>query len=277
MSYTYTSFQQALALEMIIPNALSTAPGAGINDPNFQGILPTIVDYAENRCYRELDLLNAETQQWFQMVPYQRGQSYAFANAIFSNPNPTQQILIVNRVTIQPPNAPVPPLTPGAQPTTGGQPALPTTVDYMDAVYNGVFPEPGPFGVPERFALRDDQTIIFGPAPDDAYYFDIHGSCRPVPLYSAINPDTGLSDGGQMTFLTAWLPDLFLAAAMVSAAGYRHNFGAQSDDPRMAVSWEAQFQTLLPSAKNEEMQKKFLGWGMMSSRNAPSAPPAPPG
>jgi hypothetical protein len=28
------------------------------------------------------------------------------------------------------------------------------------------------------------------------------------------------------------LPDLFLAAAMVAASGYRHNFGAQSDDPR---------------------------------------------
>jgi hypothetical protein len=265
MSYTYKSFQTALALEMIVPNA-------NVNDPNFIAILPTIIDYAEQRCYRELDLLNAEARQWFVMTPYHRTQSFSVGAVIYSTPAPAQQILIVDRVRIEPTNSVVPP-NPTAQPTTGGEPAIPATVDYIDAVYSGLFPNPGPFGRPTVFAPLSDQALIFGPAPDQAYAFRIHGKCRPVPLYSAAP-----ADGTQTTFLTQVLPDLFLAAAMISASGYRHNFGAQADDPRMAISWESQFNELLGSAKTEENRKKFLGWGMMSSYNPPPLPaPAPAG
>jgi hypothetical protein len=268
MPYTYDSFQTALALEMVVPNA-------NVNDPNFILILPTIIDYAEQRCYRELDLLTAEARQWFAMVPFQREQIFPVADAVLSLPPQTaaQQILIVERVKIWPSATPTtPPIGP---PLLGGEPALPTTVDYLDAVYSGLYPNPGPLGRPVRFALIDDQTIAFGPMPDQAYLFEIQGSARPVPLYNA--PP---ADGTQTTFLTSVLPDLFLAAAMVAASGYRHNFGAQSDDPRMAVSWEGQYNELLGSAKNEETRKRFLGWGMMSSYSSPPTPapaPAPAG
>ena len=265
MSYTYLTFQTALALEMVVPNA-------NTKDPNFVAILPTIIDYAEQRCYRELDLLHAETVQWFAMTPYQRAQSFAVGGAVASNPAPAQQILIPERVTIAPSTSnPGAPIVPGVPPTTGGEPALPTTVDYIDAVYSGIFPSPGPFGRPERFAPLNDQALIFGPAPDQAYFFMIQGKCRPVPLYSAAP-----ADGTQTTFLTSVLPDLFLACAMVSASGYRHNFGAQADDPRMAVSWESQYQELLGSAKNEETRKRFLGFAMLSSYSSiQAAQPAP--
>src|SRR5215467_2605936 len=158
MSYTYDSFQTALALEMVVPNA-------NVNDPNFVAILPTIIDYAEQRCYRELDCLHAETQQWFPMVPYQRAQSFDADSAIFANPQPAQQVLIIERVTIEPVNA-VPGVASTGPPTVGGEPALPATVDYMDAVYSGLFPNPGPLGRPIRFAPLSDELIIFGPTPD---------------------------------------------------------------------------------------------------------------
>jgi hypothetical protein len=262
MSYTYESFQLALASEMVVPNN-------NVNDPNFVLILPTIIDYAEQRCYRELDCLHAETQQWFAMTAYQRAQSFLAMDATSANPFPAQQILIVERVSIQPVGAA--PHLPGTPPTFGGEPAVPVTVDYLDAVYSGQFPNPGPFGRPVNFAPLTDQILAFGPAPDQPYYFVVHGKCRPVPLYSAAP-----GDGTQTTFLTSILPDLFLAAAMVSASGYRHNFGAQSDDPRMAVSWEGQYNELLGSAKNEETRKRFLGWNQMSSYSASqAAQPAP--
>lgn len=262
MSYTYTSFQKALALEMIVPNA-------NVNDPNFILILPTIVDYAEQRCYRELDVLNAETQQHFAMTPFQRVQSFAASSAISASPAPAQQILMVSRITIEPVGST--PSPPGVAPTTGGEPALPSTVDYLDAVYTGLFPNPGPFGRPIRFAPINDTMLAFGPTPDQAYVFSMHGKCRPVPLYSAAP-----ADGTQTTFLTTVLPDLFLAAAMIAASGYRHNFGAQADDPKMAMSWETQYQTLLGSAKGEETRKRFLGWNQMSSYGAPVQLPGPP-
>jgi hypothetical protein len=262
MSYTYQSFQFALASEMVVPNN-------NVNDPNFVLILPTIIDYAEQRCYRELDCLHAETQQWFPMTAYQRAQSFLASGATSANPSPAQQILIVERVSIQPVGAA--PHQPGVAPTFGGEPAVPVTVDYLDAVYSGQFPNPGPFGRPVKFAPLTDQVLAFGPAPDQAYYFVVHGKCRPVPLYNAAP-----GDGTQTTFLTSILPDLFLAAAMVSASGYRHNFGSQSDDPRMAVSWEGQYNELLGSAKNEETRKRFLGWNQMSSYSASqAAQPAP--
>ncbi len=264
MPYTYASFQAALALEMIIPNA-------NVLDPNFIAILPTIIDYAEQRCYRELDCIHAEVSQHFPMTAYVRSQSFAVANAIMP-PAGAQQILLPERVLILPPTwAPTPSPT-GAPPTTGYQTALPATIDFIDEVFAGVFPAPGPFGVPRYFALRDDVTLTFGPGPDQTYFFQIQGKARPIPLYQA--PP---ADGTQTTFLTTVLPDLFLAAAMVSAAGYRHNFGSQSDDPKMAVSWEAQYNELLGSAKNEETRKRFLGWSGMASYSQPpqAAPTAP--
>ena len=264
MSYTYASFQAALASEMVVPNN-------NVNDANFVLILPTIIDYAEQRCYRELNLLNAEARQWFAMTPYQRAQTFPVANSIVSIPPQAQQILVVERVKIWPPNE-VPAFPMVGPPVFGGEPALPTTVDYLDAVYSGLYPNPGPMGRPLRFAMIDDQTIAFGPMPDQPYLFEIHGSARPVALYLAAP-----ADGTQTTFLTSILPDLFLAAAMVSASGYRHNFGAQADDPKMAMSWEQQYQTLLGSAKSEEVRKRFLGWGPdMSSYPAPPMP-GPPG
>lgn len=263
MPYTYATFQTALALEMIVPNA-------NVSDPNFVAILPTIVDYAEQRCYRELDLLTAEARQWFVMTPYQRAQSFTANLAVYSTPTPAQQILTVDRVRIEPPNTVLPPVI-GQPWTTGGEPIVPSTVDYIDAVYSGLYPNPGPYARPMKFALLDDQTIIFGPTPDQAYYMFIHGEARPVPLYLAAP-----ADGTQTTFLTQVLPDLFLAAAMISAMGYRHNFGAQADDPRSAVSWEQQFQELLTSAKNEETRKRFLGYANMSAYTAmTAAQPAP--
>jgi hypothetical protein len=262
MSYTYASFQTALASEMVVPNN-------NVNDPNFVLILPTIIDYAEQRCYRELDCLHAETIQWFTMTAYDRAQQFLASNAVFANPAPAQQILIVERVIIQPVGAT--PNAPGVAPTTGGEPALPATVDYLDAVYSGLFPNPGPVGRPVKFAPLTDTVLAFGPMPDQPYFFVVHGKCRPVPLYNAL--PTG---GTATTFLTTVLPDLFLAAAMVAASGYRHNFGAQSDDPRMAVSWEGQYNELLGSAKNEETRKRFLGWNQLSSYSASqAAQPAP--
>ena len=47
MSYTYATYTAALAELMVMPST----------DPNFVAIEPSIIDYAEQRIYRELDLL----------------------------------------------------------------------------------------------------------------------------------------------------------------------------------------------------------------------------
>jgi hypothetical protein len=54
--YTYTTFQNALAIEMAVPNNDPT-------DAQFVAILQTLIDQAEQRCYRDLDLLYATSTQ----------------------------------------------------------------------------------------------------------------------------------------------------------------------------------------------------------------------
>ena len=100
---------------------------------------------------------------------------------------------------------------------------------------------------PKDFARIDDLNLLVGPAADQAYTAEIAATIRPAPI-SATNPTT---------FLSSYLSDLLFAAVMISAAGYMREFGSQADDPKMAVSWESQFQEKLASAKKEELRKSY--------------------
>jgi hypothetical protein len=245
MSYTYDSFQSALAQMMAIPNANTASP-------NFVAILPTIIDYAEQRCYRDLDLLNATLTIDSALTPLTRLQSLAPVP-----PSTSLPILILENFNLVL--------------DTGERIQLyPTSREWIDSIYGG----PQSAGMPQFYGMVDDQDIVLGPWPDLAYDCEFVGKFRPTPLY-----DAAPQDGTQTTYLTSVLPDLFLAAAMVSAAGYQKNFGAQSDDPKMAMAWETQYQTLLMPAKIEEMRKKQHGWMALTSQSSPppTSPPPPPG
>lgn len=117
-------------------------------------------------------------------------------------------------------------------------------------------------------------SIIVAPTPDAAYPVEFTGTIRPAPL-SAENPTT---------FLTEYLPDLFVTAAMIWAAGaYLRNFGSQADNPQQAVSWKQLYAEQKAGAAVEEARKKAQGRGWTSFPAAPIAQPprprtpAPPG
>jgi hypothetical protein len=97
------------------------------------------------------------------------------------------------------------------------------------------------------YYMKDQWTIILGPAPSAPYNIEILGTIRPVPL----------SPTNSQTFLTQYLPDLFTAASMVFMSGYQRDFGSQSDNPQQAQSWENQYQLLFKSANAEEMRKRY--------------------
>jgi len=115
------------------------------------------------------------------------------------------------------------------------------------------------------FAPVTDQLFMVGPAPDSSYAAEVVGTIRPTPL-SATNT---------ATFLTSYLSDLFLAAAMCSAAGYMRSYGSQADDPKLAVSWEAQYAQRLMSAKGEELRRKFASGDWTSESTLPPQASAP--
>ena len=226
MSMTYATYVAQVANIMAVDPATT----------QFQTMLPGMIDYAEQRIYRELDLLNT--------VSRNDTSSFTVSNRNFTLPTTANG----NYITVQGINV----ITPaGFAADSGTRNALqPTTRDYLDTVWNSVTGS----ALPQYFAMIDQFNIIVGPWPNAAYQVEVIGTIRPNPL----------SASNSTTFLTQYLPDLFLAGSMIFATGYQRDFGSQADNPAQAVSWEGQYEKLFASANAEEMRKKFAGPGWTS-------------
>jgi hypothetical protein len=224
MSYTYATFKTALANEI----ALSSE-----NDAQFVALLPTFIDYSEQRCYRELDLLATSVLTTGAVTAN---------NRLFTLPTSSGHVLEVEGINI-------------FDASSVRHPVLPATRDVIDTFWPSDT-APSVLAIPKHFARTDDTRVMFGPSPGSAWSVEVWCTVRPDPL----------SASNTTTFLSQYLSDLFFSGAMISASGYMRNFGAQADDPKMALSWESLFQTQLASANKEEMKKKYIG--------TYSAPPA---
>lgn len=234
MSYTYTQYIAAIANEAVITPT----------DPNFVAFIPTLIDQAEQRCYRELDLLSTIV----------RDQSSALtANSRnFTLPSGQGRFVTTQGFNV---------FTPVSTTTTRNQ-LVPTTRDYIDNVWPSETAPTTP-SIPSVFGMITDQTIIVGPAPDAAYTVEVIGTIRPAPL----------SVTNTTTFLSLYLPDLFFAAGMIAMVGFQQNFGSQSDNPQMSVSWQSQYDKYLASALVEELRKKWQSVSWSSQSPSPIATP----
>jgi hypothetical protein len=213
-------------------------------DPNFVIALPNIIDDAEQRLYRELDLLSTVTRDTGAFTANNRNFTLPTASGVF---------VVVEQMNV---------ITPSSvtDPDLGTRvPMLPTSREYLDIVY----PSVAGAGVPSLFAPINQEDWIVGAWPDEAYTVEVVGTIRPAPL----------SSENQTTFLSEYLPDVFLAAALVMSAGYQKNFTSMGDDPKSAVSWESHVAILLESAKVEEIRKKFGSQGWSSKSPDPIATP----
>lgn len=231
--YTFSTYSAALA----------TLMSTDVAQTDFVAIRPSIIDYAEQRIYRELDLFATNVSD--------TSATLTANNRSLTIPTSIGTFIVIGNINV---------LTPvGATPTNGTRnPVQPTSRDVIDFLYpNGTTAT----GVPTLFAMVDPGTAIFGPPPDAAYPVEVVGTQRPTPL-SVSNPTT---------ILTTYLPDLFMAASMVFASGFMRNFGSQGDDPKMAQSWEGQYQLLKASAQTEQQRQNFASWGWTSETPSPSA------
>ena len=234
MSLTYSTYVTELSTMLVIPST----------NTDFQNILPGCIDYAEQRLYRELNLLAT--------VIRDASQALTPSSRDFTLPTAQGAFIVVNGI-----NA----ITPaGSTPANGTRNRLvPLSLDTLDTIW----PSSVGSGLPTGFAMVTQTSIVVGPWPDAAYAMEVVGTTRPTPL-SATNT---------VTFLSANLPDLFLAASMVFMSGYSKNFGAQSDDPQMGTSWESQYQLLKASADTEEARKRFMGSAWSSLTQSDQAQP----
>lgn len=212
-------------------------------NPAFLTILPQMITYAENRIYRDLDFL-------FTSV----------ANTNYSTSTTTRNVVVPQGTFVVPEQINI--ITPAGttDPDQGNRiPLLPTTKEYLDAVWGNSQTK----GVPVLFAPFDDYTFLLGPYPDAVYTCEIVGTIRP----------DSMSANNKTTFISLYLPDLFIMASMIYVSGYQRNFGRANDDPQMAVTYESQYQALLASAKDEENRKKFEAAAWSSQSRSTSATP----
>lgn len=175
---------------------LSDALALDKSDYNFVVEIPAIIDYAEQRIYRELDLLAT-------LITTSSGTTSANVRD-FSLPGTFITVQNVNIVT--PANTTVDLGT--------RNPLMPVSIAVMDLLWPS---NVSATGIPSLFAMRDNATLILGPTPDDTYYVQVRGTQRPTPL-SSTNPTT---------ILTTYIPDVFLAAAAVYATKYDDKAEAQ--------------------------------------------------
>lgn len=232
---TYNTFTTALANFLVIP----------VTDANFVSAITNIIDDAEQRMYRDLDLLSTRVRVTGPLVANNRN---------FSIPTSSSgDVTVIEQMNV---------ITPAGQtnPDLGTRvPMVPVSKEYLDAIW----PSASPAGVPTLFAPISQQNWIVGQWPDAAYTIEVVCTVRPQSL-SAVN---------QQTFLSVYLPDLFLSVGLSIGAGYLKDYGAATDDPQSGMSWEKKYTTQLKSATSEEARKKFQaqGWGSLST--GPEATP----
>lgn len=231
--YNYATYVNQIALLAVVDPA----------DPNFVSNIPSMIEYAELRILRDLDLLvvSGSIEGYFLTVG-SRQITIPMGTMVVS-----EQINVITPYPVSDPEL-------GAR-----NPMTPTTKEYLDMVYG----DSSVTGLPEYYVPFNDNLFLVGPFPDVNYYVEIIGTVRPPPL-SVSNPTT---------FISQYLPDLFTMASMVYISGYQRNFGRQSDDPQMAQSYEQQYKTLLEGAVKEEVRKKYESVGWSSMDPSPLATP----
>jgi hypothetical protein len=231
---TYSQYVTEIATLAVVPT----------DDPNFVEILPQMITYAENRIYRDLDLLETVT---------------AISSYATTVNGRTVTFPIADFITVQEVNVITP--TGTTIPNNGTRvPLLPATKEWMNYVY----PSNASAAVPNYFAMFDQNTIILGPWPNAIYTVEVVGTFRP----------DSLSSTNTSTFVSLYLPDLLIMASMIYISAFQRNFvSAAANDPQMPVNYETQYQTLLKGAMVEEARKKFQSAGWTSMSPAPVASP----
>ena len=236
MSLTYATFTTSLANFLVIP----------ITDPNYAQALPNIIDDAEQKIYRDMQLQNTIFRD--SSVALMAGNRN-FTEATSAN----GPFVVTQELNV---------ITPAGttNPELGTRNALlPATKEMLDFLY----PNATGSGVPVYFAPINQNTFVVGPWPDQGYTVEVVGTQRPAAL----------SASNTTTLLSVYLPDLFLNAALVVSAGYQLNFSAAADNPEAGVNWLSEYNRALKSAQTEEFMKAFSAQGWSAANPNPVASP----
>jgi len=239
---TYNDYITQVSTMSVVPlDPTQTSPVA-TTDPNFEAIVPSMISYAEDRIQRDLDFLSTQTSIVYTSGPGGASPLIFGSSSVFSIP-------LSSFITIQTLQISV-----AGTSTDYSPPLVPTSKEFIQNVYGY---NSSVQGMPQYFAMYGaDGTsplnwqILLGPTPDQAYDPLVTGTIRFTPMDST-------NGGTNTTFISTYLPEIFIMASMIYISAYQRNFGRQSDDPAMAQSYESQYQALIKGATVEEFRKKF--------------------
>lgn len=241
MAINYTTYVSEIATITAITS------GVLVNgDNNFGGIMPAIIDYAEGRIYRDLDLPAVRVTD----------TSVTCSSGIRTIALSTTQgtLLVIEALNLF--------SSAGTTSSNGTRiPVVPASIAVIDTVYPSA--TSSNTGLPEFFARVTDTEIMFGPTPNGPYGTEVIATIRPNPLSAA----------NSSTWLTQNVPEIMIAASMIIAAGYMRDFGAQSDNPQMAQSWETQYKALLAAQGVDTLRMKFKADAWTAQQPSPLAQP----
>lgn len=240
----YSQYVTRLGELLVVPvsNAASATP---FQDTDANAILPAIIDYAEQRCYREFDLLETFESVTATLTANSRKVTLPSSVVVLQSTN------VITPVSALPDDS-------GAQRHSLRR----VSVDFLNYVCPISTQTAGTPSVPIYVSDLDNTHIQVGPAPDANYTIEFIGTFRPATL-SSVNTST---------ILTTYIPDIFVIASMVFASGYQKNFGnAGPDLPMQAVTWEGQYQALKSGAMVEIQRKKSQGPAWTGNSPAPIA------
>ena len=247
---TYNAYVAAIAVLAVTPQTAVN----GVNtfgDPDLAGIEPQMLNYAELRIQRDLDLLPALTSS----------NAYSLTSAANTLSISLNDFVVIRTVSAT---------------AAGSTVSTPVTFCSQEFIQN-VYGDSSVTGPPAYFAMYggDQATggdisnnLLFGPYADQTYTLTISGTQRLPTLYQSATPSLA---GNATTFISTYLPDLLIMASMIFISAYQRNFSSSSaNDPQMPVNYEQQYTTLLQGAATEEARKRFAasGWSSMSSRPA---------
>ena len=236
MSLTYSSYVQQIATLAVVP----------VTDPNYTIIIPSMIDYAELRMQRDLDFLSTQIST----------SAYTFTSGNNQLTLPTSQFIVPQTFEV-------------IDGSGNSSPLLAVGKEFIQNVYGSG----STTDLPQYFAVyggdtattgNTSQYMIVGPTPNSNYSVRLTGTVRSAPL-SATNTTT---------YISTYLPDMFIFASMIYISAYQRNFGRQADDPQMAQSYENQYDLLLKGAVVEEARKKFQAGGWTSYSPAVVATPS---
>lgn len=240
---TYNGYVTQIATMAVVDTTTVSGVVQGV-DAAFNAIIPQMLNYAELRIQRDLD-----------MLPTQTSLSYVLPSGTNQIQLDADDLVTIQTIMVTVNNAP--------------QPVLPTSKEYIQNVYSSTATS----GPPQYFAMyggdyatggTNYNNILLGPYTDTQYNVTLTGTVRAPTLYQSATPSLAATG---TTFISTYYPDLLIMASLIYISAYQRNFGRMSDDPAMAQSYEGQYQALVHNAIAEENRKKFAGsaWSSMST------------